>query len=319
MRPMLATPGRSSGAAPGSEGVPTGPAWVHEVKWDGVRLVAEVDATGLALRTRSGRDVAVGFPELAGLGEVAQDLVLDGEAVAFVDGLPTFARVVDRVHLAHAGQARLAAARRPATYLVFDLLRLDGLDLTGLPWRRRRQALEALLPPDPSSSWQVPPMYADGPGLLSATAEQGLEGIVSKRVEAIYRPGVRSPDWLKFAHRRTQSYVVGGWRPESGGSRLGALLVGLPVPGAPQWLAFRGRVGSGLAGRAGAELADVLAQVPQAECPFLDPLPSVDRRGSTWLRPEVVVDVASLGQPAEDRLRQPSYQAQRPDLTPAEL
>lgn len=319
MRPMLATPGPQPGAGRGAEGVPAGPAWVHEVKWDGVRLVAEVDETGLQLRTRSGRDVTVGFPELAGLRSVAQDLVLDGEAVAFVDGLPTFARVVDRVHLSDPGRARLVAARRPATYLVFDLLRLDGLDLTALPWRRRREALEALLPADPTCSWQVPPTYADGPGLLSATKEQGLEGIVSKRVEAIYRPGVRSPDWLKFAHRRTQSYVVGGWRPESGGTRLGALLVGVPVPGAPQRLAFRGRVGSGLAGRAGADLADVLAQVPEAPCPFVDPLPSVDRRGSTWLHPEVVVDVASLGLTAAERLRQPAYRSWRPDLTPAEL
>ncbi|MBA2696289.1 MAG: DNA ligase [Ornithinimicrobium sp.] len=317
MRPMLATPGSPGGADPGA--VPTGPGWTHEVKWDGVRLLAHAGHGTLALRTRSGRDVAGGFPELAGLAGIAEDIVLDGEAVAFVDGRPVFAQVVDRVHLGSAEQARTIAARRPATYLIFDLLRLDGLDLTGLPWHRRRAALEALVPQGLTGRWQVPPTYADGSGLLAATQEQGLEGIVSKRVDAPYRPGVRSADWVKFPHRRTRSYVVGGWRPETGSARLGALLVGLPVPAPAQRLTFRGRVGSGLAGRAGAALARVLADVPRSECSFLDPLPSADRRGSTWLRPEVVVDVTSLGTTPAGRLRQPAYQAWRPDLTPAEL
>lgn len=315
MRPMLATPGAGSGR----DGVPTGADWRHEVKWDGVRLVAEVSRGYLALLTRSGRDVAVGFPELAGLSAIADDVVLDGEAVCFVDGRPVFGQVVDRVHLGSAQQARAVAARRPATYLIFDLLRLDGLDLTALPWDRRREALESLVPHDPMSRWQVPPTYADGPGLLEATREQGLEGIVSKRTDAIYRQGVRSPDWRKFAHRRTQSFVVGGWRPQTGASRLGALLVGSPVPGEPGRLAFRGRVGSGLAGRAGEDLAGVLADVPRGPCPFAGELPAVDQRTSIWLRPEVVVDVASLGLTPADRLRQPAYRAWRPDLSPAEL
>lgn len=315
MRPMLATPG----AGAGREGVPTGAHWAHEVKWDGVRLVAQVRHGSLTLRTRSDRDVAVGFPELAGLGAIADDVVLDGEAVCFVEGRPSFAHVVDRVHLGSAQQARAVAARRPVTYLIFDLLRLDGLDLTALPWHRRREALESLVPEDPTSRWQVPPTYADGPGLLEATREQELEGVVSKRIDAPYQPGVRSPDWRKFAHRRTQSFVVGGWRPQAGAARLGALLVGLPVPGAPERLAFRGRVGSGLAGRAGADLAGVLAEVAPSPCPFLEPLPAVDRRGSSWLRPEVVVDVTSLGPTPADRLRQPAYRAWRPDLTPTEL
>jgi bifunctional non-homologous end joining protein LigD len=313
MRPMLAT---SGSARPGT-GVPTGPEWVHEIKWDGVRLLADVSRGRLRLLTRSGRDVAVGFPELAGLVDVADDMLLDGEAVAMLEGRPTFSGVVDRVHVATPAEAARARAARPATYLVFDLLRLDGLELTGLPWRERRAALEALLPPGPS--WQVPPTYADGPGLLAATAEQGLEGIVSKRVDSTYLPGVRSPAWLKFPHREVESYVVGGWRPETGRSRLGALLVGVPAAGQPGRLSFRGRVGSGLAGRAGAELAARLSEVPTAGCPFVDEVPRADSAGARWLRPEVVVDVASLGVTSAGRLRQPSYQGQRPDLDPQEV
>lgn len=306
MRPMLATPGQGS--------VPHGPGWVHEVKWDGVRLLADVSGGDVRLSTRSEREVTVGFPELHGLRGVARDALFDGEAVTLVDGRPSFARLVERVHTGTAAHAEQLAAHQPVTYLVFDLLRLDGLDLTPLPWHRRREALEAVLAPHPS--WSVTPTYPDGDGLLRATSEQGLEGVVSKRVDAPYRPGARSGAWVKFPHRATTSYVIGGWRPETGRQRLGALLVGTP---SPSGLIFRGRVGSGLAGRAGAELAQRLAGLGPAPCPFLDAVPPVDARGTTWVRPDLVVDVASLGTTAADRLRQPAYKRWRADLAPADL
>src|SRR5699024_3221883 len=132
--------------------------------------------------------------------------------------------------------------------------------------------------------------YADGPGLLRATAEQGLEGIVSKRVSSTYQPGTRSPDWLKFPHRATQSVVVGGCRPETGRDRLGSVLVGVPTEGG---LHFRGRVGSGLAGTAGTALAERLAEVAVGPCPFVNEVFLADRAGARWLVPEVVVEVAS--------------------------
>ncbi len=305
MRPMLATPGASAG----SGRVPTGPGWVHEIKWDGIRLLAQVDRTALRLTTRTERDVTVAFPELAGLVDVADDVLLDGELVTLVDGAPSFSHLVERVHTVSPRKAGALASARPATYLVFDLLRVDGLDLTALPWSRRRAALEELLPEGPH--WHLSPTYADGPELLAATAEQGLEGIVSKDARAPYHPGVRSRAWLKFPHRSTATWVVGGWRPESGRSRLGAVLVGQPVAGG---LSYRGRVGSGLAGRAGREMTDRLARASVDDCPFVDDVPRVDRLGTTWVRPEVIIEVVSLGVTAGARLRQPAYQRCRPDL-----
>ncbi|WP_114907359.1 non-homologous end-joining DNA ligase [Ornithinimicrobium murale] len=311
MRPMLATPG--PGTADRAE-VPGGEGWAHEIKWDGIRLIARVQDGELRLTTRSERDVTIAFPELAGLAGLGHDLVLDGEAVAFVDGAPSFSQLVERVHTTSAAKARLLAGRRPTTYLAFDLVGLDGLDLTPLPWSARRSALEDILPD--RSRWQVSPQYADGPGLWRATAEQGLEGVVSKRVTSTYQPGVRSTDWLKFPHRGTDSLVVGGWRPETGRNRLGSLLVGHPVPGG---LTFRGRVGSGLAGRAGARLAELIATVPTGPCPFVDEVPGPDRAGATWVRPQLVVEIASLGTTTGGRLRQPAYKGWRSDLTPADL
>ena len=323
MRPMLATSGDHA------TGPPAGPGWAHEIKWDGIRLLADVRSGRLRLLTRGERDIAVAFPELADLTGVADDLLLDGEAVSLVEGRPSFAHVVDRVHTTSATAARRLADTRPATYVAFDLLRLDGLDLTALPWTARREALTDLVADIPRV--QLSPVYDDGAQLLSATRDQGLEGVVSKRRGSAYRPGQRSADWLKFPHRQRFTVVVGGWRPETGrATRLGAVHVGLPVAeedGMPQRtpdgvlrLAYLGRVGSGLAGRAGAVLQRLLAEVPETAYPFTEPIPHVEARGSTWLTPQVVIDVEALGiSPAQHRLRQPSYQGVRPDLAPEDL
>ncbi|WP_256841416.1 non-homologous end-joining DNA ligase [Ornithinimicrobium cryptoxanthini] len=311
MRPMLATPGRPTGHGPG---IPEGDGWAHELKWDGIRLLAHVRDGVLRLTTRSERDVTVAFPELEGLADLGHDLLLDGEAVTFVDGAPSFSQLVERVHTTSATKARLLASTRPTTYVIFDLVGVDGLDLAPLPWSARREALGQIVPE--RARWQVSPQYADGTGLWRATAERGLEGIVSKRVSSTYQAGVRSQDWLKFPHRGTESFVVGGWRPETGRAKLGSLLVGVPTA---EGLSYRGRVGSGLAGRAGSRLAELIAKVPEGECPFADEVPRVDRAGATWLAPELVVDIAALGTTSAGRLRQPAFKSWRGDLTPDDL
>ncbi|AXH97186.1 ATP-dependent DNA ligase [Ornithinimicrobium avium] len=322
MRPMLATPGDLR------TGPPAGPAWVHEIKWDGIRLLADAADSRLRLLTRSGRDIAVALPELHGLAQVCDDVLLDGEAVAMVAGRPSFSHVVDRVHTASAVAASRLARTRPVTYMVFDLLRLDGMDLTGLPWSARRAALEDLLEGVPGV--QPSPVFDDGRQLLAATADQRLEGVVSKRRASPYRAGVRSTDWLKFPHRGRVSVVIGGWRPQTGTvGRLGAVHVGVPVDdgaGRPLRddtgalrLDYRGRVGAGLAGRAGEQLQALLVGAPTAPYPFTADIPRPEAAGSTWLEPQVVIDVATLEVTSDGRLRQPSYQGVRTDLTPEDL
>lgn len=309
MRPMLATRGTT---------VPAGAGWAHEVKWDGMRVIAQVDVRGVRLTSRNENDVTVSFPELQGLASRSvtggRGLVLDGEVVAFTDGLPVFGALADRMHVASARRAERAAALNPVTLLVFDLLAVDGLDVTPLPLHDRRAALESL--ELAGSHWQVPPTYDDGQVLLEATRQQGLEGVVSKRLSSRYLPGARSEDWLKFPHRPTGSYVVGGWRPETGGSRLGAVLVGEPTA---EGLVYRGRVGSGLAGRAGERLAGRLTPLASGGPPFVDEVPRVDAEGAVWVEPALVVEVTSLGLTPQRRLRQPAYVGLRADLRPADL
>lgn len=303
MRPMLATRG---------DHVPTGPDWVHEVKWDGMRVVVEVAGGRARLTSRNGNDVTSAFPELSTLA--VPDLVLDGEVVAFTDGRPDFGALATRFQRSGRG-ARMRAELVPVTLLVFDLLRLGEQDLRGLPLSERRELLDSLHLGD--DQVQVPPTYDDGQMLLEATRAQGLEGIVSKRLASRYEEGVRSRSWLKFAHRSRTSWVVGGWRHETGStSRIGAVLVGEPTA---DGVRFRGRVGSGITGRTGVALQESLAPWATDASPFDEELPRADALGTHWVRPEVVVDVESLGFSANGRLRQPSFRGVRVDLTPADL
>lgn len=307
MKPMLATV---------ADGVPPGPDWVHEVKWDGMRVLADVSQGRLRLTSRSGRDVTASFPELAGLATTYDDLLLDGEVVALDGGRPSFSALAERMHVADSRKAARLSAVRPVTFMVFDLLRLFGSDLTGQPWTARRTLLDKL--DLDSRNWQVPPTYDDGDQLFAATLDQHLEGIVSKRRTSAYAAGRRSGDWRKSSHRATLSTVVGGWRPEVGSTRtLGAVLVGTP-DGAGGWL-YAGRVGSGLAGTAGAALAERLAGSERADSPFSDEVPRPDADGTIWVEPTVVVEVRALGRGSSGKLRQPAYLGVRSDLRPEDL
>jgi bifunctional non-homologous end joining protein LigD len=306
MRPMLATK---------TARVPDGSEWVHEVKWDGVRLLVEVADGRVRMWTRNENEVGVAYPELQGLAGLGHDALLDGEVVALADGVPRFSAIADRMHVRSASRAEQLARVNPVTLMSFDLLRLDGRDLMSLPLSERQARLQDLDVNGPS--WQTPATYDDGQMLLDATEQQGLEGVVSKRRTSMYHPGRRSPDWLKLPHRPTGTYVVGGWRLETdSASRLGAVLVGAPTP---EGLSYRGRVGSGIAGKAGQRLVEVLAPLTADASPFCDQVPRVDATGTTWVRPEVVVEVASLGLTPGDRLRQPSYLGVRTDLGPEDL
>lgn len=308
MRPMLATRGTH---------VPSGEAWIHEVKWDGIRLLADVRDEP-RLWTRNENDATVAWPELVAAAPV-RDVLVDGEVIALNDrGLPDFGVLQDRMHVRRAATAEGKARLLPATFMVFDLLRLDGRDLLDQPLARRRELLEELVAAgELAGTWQVPASYGDGAMLFEATREQGLEGIVSKRLASRYEPGQRSPHWLKFPHRRRASYVVGGWRPETDSAhRLGALLVGEPTP---EGLVYRGRVGSGIAGAKGQFLMELLGPLGRADSPFVDEVPRLDALGTHWVEPALVVDVDTLGLTAQQRLRQPSYRGIRVDLSPDDL
>jgi bifunctional non-homologous end joining protein LigD len=282
-----------------------------------MRVLVDVDDGHVKLLSRNGNDVTVSFPELSALvgSGMPDNMLLDGEVVALDGGLPSFSALAERMHVSDARRARRLAIARPVTFMAFDLLRLYGVDLTSRPLAERRASLERIGLAGPTI--QVPPTYDDGDALHAATLEQGLEGVVSKRLSSRYSPGRRSADWLKFPHRGSISVVIGGWRLETdSSSRLGAVLVGRP---GPNGLSYLGRVGSALAGKAQEAVLDALRPLTIDASPFSDEVPGVDAEGTVWVRPEVVVDVQALGLSTQGRLRQPAYRGLRPDLSPGEL
>ncbi len=304
--PMLATP---------SSHVPPGEEWTHEVKWDGLRALGAVTGGTVALTSRNGNRITAAWPELHTPPPGVHDLVVDGEIIALNErGLPDFRVLAERMHVRNVTSVARLAARIPATYMVFDVLRLDGEDLCRLPLdERRRRLAEVDLA---AVGWQVPAQYDDGAMLHEATRAQGLEGIVSKRRDSIYRPGERTHHWLKMPHRHRGSYVIGGWRPQVGTSdRLAAVLVGEPTA---DGLRYRGRVGSGIGPQQSRTLAELLAPLARTTSPFADDVPRADADGTRWIEPVVVVDVETHGVGYE-RLRQPAFQGVRTDLTPEDL
>lgn len=305
MRPMLATPGTH---------VPTGTEWTHEVKWDGVRALTDVRDGSLQMTSRNENAITAAWPELSTSPLGGRDLLVDGEIIALNErGVPDFRTLQGRMHVRNARTVARLAEAVPAIYMVFDLLRLDGEDLTGRPLVERRAQLEAL---GIDGSWQVPSGYDDGAMLFEATLQQGIEGVVSKRLSSTYRPGERTPHWLKRPHRHRLSYVVGGWRPQEGTvDRLAALLVGEQTA---DGLVYRGRVGSGIGPKQGAVLAGLVAGHGRPDSPFADEVPRIDAAGTHWLEPVLVVDIDTHGR-GYDRLRQPSFQGVRTDLSPQDL
>jgi bifunctional non-homologous end joining protein LigD len=301
---MLATPGD----------LPTGPGWIYEVKWDGMRLLADVRDGRLDLRSRSGRDVTANFPELAGLVDLAPDVLLDGEVVLLEHGVPSFHALADRMQTPH------AAPSRPVTYMAFDVLRLYGVPLLSRPYAERRATLERL---DSAAvaNLALSPTYTDGPALFAATAQRGMEGLVAKRSDGVYRPGVRSPGWIKVAHRSVQACVVGGWRPENVGTprvsaaRVGALLLGVPSAAG---LRFVGRVGSGLASEV-AQRALRGRLTGTDHSPFTERLPRAEEKGARWCTPDIVVEVSHMGWTEAGKLRAPVYRGVRDDLPAADV
>ncbi|MET7968579.1 non-homologous end-joining DNA ligase [Micromonospora sp. NPDC005305] len=303
LKPMLAMTGQ----------LPAGDGWAYEFKWDGVRALADISRGHPHLYARSGVEITTAYPELIPLAEQVDDALLDGEVVLFTDGQPSFTALAERMHVRNAAKAARLAATVPVTYMIFDVLRLRGADLTGMPYRERRAALESL--GLGAARWAVPPVFADGPATYAAAGEHGLEGVMAKRVDAVYRPGVRSPDWVKVKLEVTGDFVVGGWRP--GARKVGGLLVG--VPGPDGRLVYRGRVGGGIGAAIERELLRELEPLRAAGSPFAGDVPREDARGAIWVSPQVVVEVKYGQRTPDGRLRFPRILRLRPDKPPEEV
>jgi bifunctional non-homologous end joining protein LigD len=296
MQPMLATAGTV---------LPRGEGWAYEFKWDGVRALGEISARGVRLFSRAGNEITTAYPELAALAR--GDAVLDGEIVAFVDGRPSFEALQERMHVRVKADARRLAEKIPVTFMAFDLLRVDGDDLITRPLSERRALLETFAA---EHGITVSPAFDDGPATERVAHESGLEGVVAKRSNSRYRPGVRSTDWVKLRFLSTGDFVVVGWEEsrEHPGA-LSSLVLAVWTSDGP---VFAGKAGSGLTARTAAALQKRMRE--RSDCPLpVVPPTSPGGRKVHWVEPAVVVEVKYTLITSEGRLRQPVFIRVRDD------
>jgi len=325
MRPMLAVPANPPGVPPAGDG------WVHEVKWDGVRLLAETRDGAVRLTNRNEIDVTVAYPEIvATLGALPDGILVDGEVIALdASGRPTLQAIASRMHVRDALRTSKLSVSKPVTYMVFDLLRLGGVDLTRRLLAERRRLLEALdipgvtLPHLGRGVWQVSEQHDDGIALSQATKAAELEGVMSKRRDSLYVPGARSEAWVKVPHRTELVGVIGGWVPETESpNRLGSVWVGhaadeATFDGNPA-LYVLGRVGSGLSHSSRDDLLKVLREIERPTCPFAPPPTGPEVRRTRWVEPILCAQVRYLTITDNGTLRQPVLRALRPDVSPVD-
>ncbi|MGA2165076.1 MAG: DNA ligase D [Solirubrobacteraceae bacterium] len=332
LAPMLASPGRLPEDEHG---------WAWEVKWDGVRALLywhPGHPAPMRVESRNRKEIGGRYPELQALGRQLgeHEAVLDGEIVAFDEhGLPSFERLQKRMHLASASAVASAAREIPVMYAIFDLLYLDGHPTIELPYQQRRKLLEGLRLR--GGAWQVPALReSGGADLLAATAEQGLEGVIAKRLDSPYRPGERSGEWVKIKNLHRQEFVIGGWLPGKDGrsGQLGALLVGYherghktPAVGrhsrqdqkvGESELRYAGRVGTGFDERELRRLAGEFQALERRSSPFtghgVQP-----PRGARFVEPQLVAEIEFSRWTRDRILRHSSYKGVRSDKQAEEV
>jgi bifunctional non-homologous end joining protein LigD len=282
--------------------------WVFEIKLDGYRAITVFDGAGKPhLWSRNGLPLEQKFPAIANAVSKLKlrSTVVDGEIVAVDEkGIPRF-------QLLQRFQKQPTA---PTIYYVFDVLWSDGADLTGKTILERRTRLEKIL--KPAASVQLGCyVEAEGTALFTLTKEKGMEGIIAKRKESIYRPGKRSADWLKIKARLQQEFVVGGFTAPKGSRKyLGAVVLGAYTGGKLQ---HYGYAGSGFSEKGLKEAVEKMKPLFTDKCPFVNP-PNIKEK-IQWVQPKLICVVEYAELTADDQLRQTTFLGWRDDKKPKEV
>ncbi len=304
LRPMLATSAEPFNSKD----------FIYEVKWDGFRCLSYLGEETI-LQSRSGLDFTRKFPELAGINKLARrrPVIVDGEIIIMDAGLPSFYELQKRSWTQDSGSIAAAAAKKPATYIVFDILYAGGDKLISLPLAERREILRSLIEPGKNLLLSEG-IYEQGVEFYRACIDRNLEGVVAKKLDSVYVPGKRSTSWFKFKKALAGDFVICGYKQTHKGSkRVDSLLLGCYCGGS---LAFQGIVGVGLGGVTGQKLYNLLHPL-QRDVPLFG-VPKEIVRGLTWTEPITCCTVEFL-EPAKDGgLRHPVFKGIREDLTPQE-
>ena len=307
--PMLATLGDAPFSRAG---------WLFEIKYDGVRVLAERRGDGVTLWARSGQVITARYPEIARAALVLPfaDFLLDGEIVATDDaGRPSFQRLQARMGLTDPRDVALAMGQVPVTAVAFDCLALEGRDLRGLPLSARKECLRRVVPSLGVIRFGEHVAEA-GQACYDAASDAGLEGIVAKRAASRYAGG-RSRDWIKLKCQRRQAFVIGGYTdPQGSRAHFGALHVGLYEPGAAPGaarLVYASKVGTGFDDAALASIRAALQPLRRDASPFAG---GPTGAGHHWVAPRLVCDVRFTEWTDDGGLRHPIFMGLRPDVRP---
>jgi bifunctional non-homologous end joining protein LigD len=289
-----------------SKEIVTGPEWVYEEKYDGIRAVAYRDDDRVRILSRTGQDLTEGFSAVAdAVRELpGRDFVIDGELVVFDE------KGVSRFQLL---QRRGVDPRARPVYAVFDCLRSEGRDILRRPLEERRARMHELVPARAGHLMRSRRLPRDGERAIAIAREKGWEGVIAKIATSPYEPGVRSRAWLKMKVRGESEFVIGGYTPPQGSrAEFGALLVGLYDRGK---LRYTGKVGTGYTQETLRDLGAKLRKLRTDTSPF-DPAPRI--RDAFWVKPRLVAQLAYAEWTADGKLRQPAFLGLRTDKRPEE-
>ena len=299
IKPMLAVSGKPFSAK----------GWSFEPKIDGTRCIARVHNGVVLLQNRRLVDITYRYPELTKSLAKGGDCILDGEIAVLTGGRPDFSALAMREHQTRRMRIDYLSEAQLASYIVFDILCSDGEDVMNKTLTERKKILKEELEEDDVVSI-IDSFPENGETYFRAAVKLGLEGIMAKKESSVYRPGIRSSDWIKIKRSLTVDMVVGGYIPGKGkrGSFFGGLLVGAYDNGN---LVYVGRVGSGFSEKE-LETATKSFQ-PISKSPFSNP-PST--QGVIWLKPEIVVEVTAMEVTHYGSLRAPVFLRLRDDKEP---
>jgi len=290
---------------------PDGERWLHEIKWDGYRLLADLHEGEVKLRSRNGLDWTADFPEVVQAVQAlpVRDARLDGELVVLDDnGRSDFAalqRVID------------GSSKQPLRYIVFDLPGVAGVDISRAPLLQRKALLKALIGDTPGTLAFSEHVIDHGPAVFEASGKAGFEGIVSKQVDAPY-VNTRARSWVKVKHEDTDEFlIIGHTAPKGSRVGFGSLLLATPDKGG---LRYVGRVGTGFDDESlralSATLAPLAVKAAVLELPAHVPFRAASVR---WVKPVTVAEVAFRGWGKEGLLRQASFKRLRSDKQKEDL
>lgn len=290
------------------------PDWLFEVKWDGVRAIAFLDAGTIRFVSRNQTDLTPLFPELQEIaaGIKSPSAVLDGEIVSLDSGgRPDFQQLQPRLGLVGENEIKSLAAKTPAVYYAFDLLYLDGRDLQGAPLVERRRLLKDIVAPDPGQLRLSDYIETEGEKLFNLAKSTGLEGVMAKRANSRYEQK-RSRAWLKIKAVMTQDCVICGFTKARGtGRHFGALVLGLYEQGR---LVYVGHTGTGFSEAVQAGLKAKMAPLVTDTCAFQN-IPKTNEP-AVWLRPRLVGEIKFSQWTKDGLLRHPAFVALRTDKEP---